>query len=170
MELLIFYPLAGLCVALALAVILNKSPVGSAVCLIGMMLGLAGIFVLLHAHFLAILQVLVYAGAIMVLFMFVIMLLNLKGEDTQAWKIRSRNTLLTALTALLVLAILLKFADIGLRAEFNNPQAIAEGFGTTAAVGKLLFTDFVLPFEVASILLLVAMIGAVVLAKTKFDR
>ena len=83
MELLIFYPLAIICIALALAVILNKSPVGSAVCLIGMMLGLAGIFVLLHAHFLAIIQVLVYAGAIMVLFMFVIMLLNLKGEDAR---------------------------------------------------------------------------------------
>ncbi len=83
MELLIFYPLAGTIVILALAVIFNKSPIGSAVCLIGMMLGLAGIFVVLHAHFLAILQVIIYAGAIMVLFMFVIMLLNLrKGESS----------------------------------------------------------------------------------------
>ena len=170
MELLIFYPLAAMCIALALAVVLNKSPVGSAVCLIGMMLGLAGIFVLLHAHFLAIIQVLVYAGAIMVLFMFVIMLLNLKGEDVLGWRIRSRNKLLTILTAILVLGILYKFGDVGSRAEFNAPQTLGADFGTTVEVGKLLFTDYVLPFEVVSILLLVAMIGAVVLAKTKFDR
>ena len=75
MELLIFYPLAIVSVVLALFVVFNKSPIGSAVCLIGMMLGLAGVFILLQAHFLAILQVIVYAGAIMVLFMFVIMLL-----------------------------------------------------------------------------------------------
>ncbi len=170
MELLIFYPLGAMCVALALAVILNKSPVGSAVCLIGMMLGLAGIFVLLHAHFLAIIQVLVYAGAIMVLFMFVIMLLNLKGDISLEWKTRSRNTLLISLTAILVLGILYKFNDVGGQAKFNAPQTLTEDFGTTAAVGKILFTDYVLPFEVASILLLVAMIGAVVLAKTKFDQ
>ena len=78
MELLIFYAIAAFCVVLALLVITNKSPIGSAICLIGMMLGLAGIFVLQRAHFMAVLQVLVYAGAIMVLFMFVIMLLNLK--------------------------------------------------------------------------------------------
>ena len=126
MELLIFYPLAAMCVALALAVILNKSPVGSAVCLIGMMLGLAGIFVLLHAHFLAIIQVLVYAGAIMVLFMFVIMLLNLKGEDTLKWGTRSRNKLLTTLTTIIVLGILYKFGDVGGRAEFNAPQTLGQ--------------------------------------------
>ena len=68
MELLIFYPIAGLCVSLALGVIFNNSPVGSAMCLIGMMLGLAGIFVLLQAHFIAVLQIIIYAGAIMVLF------------------------------------------------------------------------------------------------------
>ena len=170
MELLIFYPLAGICIGLALAVILNKSPIGSAGSLIGMMLGLAGIFVLLHAHFIAILQVLVYAGAIMVLFMFVIMLLNLKTEDTVEWKSRSRNTLWTVLTVVLALTSLCKFALVGSEVEFNSPQAISNEFGTTAAVGKLLFTDYVLPFEVASILLLVAMIGAVVLAKTKFDQ
>ena len=170
MELLIFYPLAALCVGLALGVILNQSPVGSAVSLIGMMLGLAAIFVLLQAHFIAILQVLVYAGAIMVLFMFVIMLLNLKTEDTIKWKSRSRNPLWTTLTIILALISLFKFGSVGNGLEFSTPQNLAKDFGTTAAVGELLFTDYVLPFEVASILLLVAMIGAVVLAKTKFNR
>ena len=99
MELLIFYPLAGLCVLFALGVVINKSPVGSAMSLIGMMLGLAGIFVLLQAHFIAILQIIIYAGAIMVLFMFVIMLLNLKGKgEDENWLSRDKNLLLTVLT------------------------------------------------------------------------
>ena len=91
MELLIFYPIAGLCIALALAVVLNRNPINSAMCLIGMMLGLAGIFALTQAHFIAILQIIIYAGAIMVLFMFVIMLLNLK-EDAGSWMARAFDT------------------------------------------------------------------------------
>ena len=81
MELLIFYPIAAVCIGLALAVVLNKNPINSAMCLIGMMLGLAAIFALTQAHFIAILQIIIYAGAIMVLFMFVIMLLNLKEDS-----------------------------------------------------------------------------------------
>ncbi len=168
MELLIFYPLAGSCVLLALGVIFNKSPIGSAVCLIGMMLGLAGIFVLQNAHFIAIIQILIYAGAIMVLFMFVIMLLNLSEADTE-WKVRDKNLLLSILTCILAVGILYKVIDVILSSDFDKPQALSETFGTTAQVGTTLFTDFVLPFEVASILLLVAMIGAVVLAKSKVD-
>ncbi|MGP0564465.1 NADH-quinone oxidoreductase subunit J family protein [Nitrospina sp. 32_T5] len=167
MELLIFYPLGGLCLLLALGVVFNNSPIGSAVSLIGMMLGLAGIFVLLQAHFLAILQVIIYAGAIMVLFMFVIMLLNLKQDLT--WKTRERNLFLSILTGLLVLGVLYKFIDLTLGTEFNNPAMVPDTFGTTEEVGTKLFTDYVLPFEVASILLLAAMVGAVVLAKSKLD-
>lgn len=168
MELLIFYPLALTCVILALFVVFNKNAIGSAVCLIGMMLGLAGVFVLLQAHFLAILQVIVYAGAIMVLFMFVIMLLNLKDDDS-TWKIRDRNVWLTSATGVLMLGVLYKFMDATWDAEFNSPAAVPESFGTVELVGTSLFTDFVLPFEVASILLLAAMVGAVVLAKSKVD-
>lgn len=168
MELLIFYPIAFLCVALALGVIANKSPIGSAICLIGMMLGLAAVFVLQQAHFIAILQIIIYAGAIMVLFMFVIMLLNLKGGDT-AWRGRTRNTLLSVLTGFLAVGILYKIIEITLATDFDSPQKVADSFGTAAQVGTFLFTDFVLPFEVASILLLAAMVGAVVLAKTKLD-
>lgn len=169
MELLIFYPLAGIIVMLALAVIFNKSPIGSAVCLIGMMLGLAGIFVLLHAHFLAILQVIIYAGAIMVLFMFVLMLLNLGKGEGAGWKIREGNVPLSALACVLTLGLLYKIIDVTNQARFDSAAEISETFGTTAVVGETLFTEFVLPFEVASILLLVAMIGAVVLAKSKVD-
>lgn len=168
MELLIFYPLGLLCIFLALLVVSNKNPVGSAVSLIGMMLGLAGLFVLLRAHFIAALQVLVYAGAIMVLFMFVIMLLNLKRDDA-SWKSRQRNFFLSTLTGVLITGILYKIIDIGFDAQFDTPKHLEENFGTTAEVGRFLFTDFVLPFEVASILLLAAMVGAVVLAKSKVD-
>ena len=168
MELLIFYPLAFVSIVLALLVVFNKNAIGSAVCLIGMMLGLAGVFVLLQAHFLAILQVIVYAGAIMVLFMFVIMLLNLKDDD-KGWKIRERNVWLTSGTGVLMIGVLYKFMDATTSSEFNNPAVVPENFGTVEVVGTALFTDFVLPFEVASILLLAAMVGAVVLAKSKVD-
>ncbi|MZH40995.1 MAG: NADH-quinone oxidoreductase subunit J, partial [Nitrospinae bacterium] len=156
MELLIFYPLAGLCVVLALGVVFNNSPVGSAISLIGMMLGLAGIFVLQQAHFIAILQIIIYAGAIMVLFMFVIMLLNLKKGDDKGWIAREQNLLLSVLTGLLAIGILYKISDIILGAEMGAPAILPDSFGTVAEVGETLFTDFVLPFEVASILLLAA--------------
>ena len=169
MELLIFYPIAGLCVALAFGVIFNTSPVGSAMCLIGMMLGLACIFVLLQAHFMAILQIIIYAGAIMVLFMFVIMLLNLKQAASDDWVARDKNRFISILTGVLAVGILYKIVDITFLADLNSPSELPDTFGTVATVGESLFTDFVLPFEVASLLLLAAMIGAVVLAKPKLD-
>ena len=169
MELLIFYPIAGLCMALALGVIFNTSPVGSAMCLIGMMLGLACIFVLLQAHFIAILQIIIYAGAIMVLFMFVIMLLNLKQAASADWVARDKNRFISILTGVLAVGILYKIIDIIFLADLNSPAELPDTFGTVATIGESLFTDFVLPFEVASLLLLAAMIGAVVLAKPKLD-
>ena len=170
MELLIFYPLSGLCVLFALGVIVNNSPINSAISLIGMMLGLAGIFVLLQAHFIAVLQIIIYAGAIMVLFMFVIMLLNLKGKgEDEKWQSRDKNILLNVLGGLLATGVLYKILDIITVGAFNSPALLPESCGTVREVGTILFTEFVLPFEVASILLLVAMIGAVVLAKSKVD-
>lgn len=169
MELLIFYPLALLTVLLALGVVFNNSPIGSAVALIGMMLALAGVFVLLQAHFIAVLQVIIYAGAIMVLFMFVIMLLNLKGDD-KAWRVRERNMFFSVMAGILMVGLLYKFIDYTSETHFAPPAEVAaETFGTTVQVGTVLFTDYVLPFEVASILLLAAMVGAVVLAKSKLD-
>jgi NADH-quinone oxidoreductase subunit J len=169
MELLIFYPLAGFCVALALGVVFNNSPVGSAISLIGMMLGLAGIFILQQAHFIAILQIIIYAGAIMVLFMFVIMLLNLKKGDDMGWIARENNLWLSVLSGLLVLGILYKFQEILFSVPMDSPAVLPDSFGTVANIGETLFTVYVLPFEVASILLLAAMVGAVVLAKSKLD-
>jgi NADH-quinone oxidoreductase subunit J len=153
---------------MALGVILAKTPVTSAMSLIAMMLALAGVFAQMHAHFIAILQVIIYAGAIMVLFMFVIMLLNLKSDDTE-WKARGQNTPLSVVAGVLGLVILGFIINIILTSKLESPQNITETFGTVAMVGEILFTKFVLPFEVASILLLTAMVGAVVLAKSKVD-
>ena len=169
MELLIFYPLAGFCVVMALGVIFNNSPVGSAISLIGMMLGLAGIFVLQQAHFIAIVQIIIYAGAIMVLFMFVIMLLNLKQGEDEDWASRDKNLPLSILTGFLAVGILYKITMVLFSVDMDTPASLPDSFGTVAVIGETLFTDFVLPFEVASILLLTAMVGAVVLAKTKLD-
>ena len=168
MELLIFYPIAALCIVLALAVVLNKNPINSAMSLIGMMLGLAAIFASMQAHFIAILQIIIYAGAIMVLFMFVIMLLNLK-EDAGSWMARDKNKLLNGLTAVLLVGGLYKIIDVLTQTDFKAAPAVEDSFGTVARIGEALFTDFVLPFEVASILLLAAMVGVVVLAKSKLD-
>ena len=168
MELLIFYPIAALCIALALAVVLNKNPINSAMSLIGMMLGLAAIFAFMQAHFIAILQIIIYAGAIMVLFMFVIMLLNLK-EDAGSWMARDKNKLLNGLTAVMLVGGLYKIIDVLTQTDFKAAPAVEDSFGTVARIGEALFTDFVLPFEVASILLLTAMVGVVVLAKNKLD-
>jgi len=169
MELLIFYPLAGFCVVMALGVIFNNSPVGSAIALIGMMLGLAGIFVLQQAHFIAIVQIIIYAGAIMVLFMFVIMLLNLKQGEDEDWASRDKNLPLSILTGFLAVGILYKITMVLFSVDMDTPASLPDSFGTVAVIGETLFTDFVLPFEVASILLLLAMVGAVVLAKSKLD-
>jgi len=168
MELLIFYPIAALCIALALAVVLNRNPINSAMSLIGMMLGLAAIFAFLQAHFIAILQIIIYAGAIMVLFMFVIMLLNLK-EDAGSWMARDKNKLLNGLTAVMLVGGLYKIIDVLTQTDFKAAPAVQDSFGTVARIGEALFTDFVLPFEVASILRLAAMVGVVVLAKSKLD-
>ena len=169
MELLIFYPLAGFCVVMALGVIFNNSPVGSAISLIGMMLGLAGIFVLQQAHFIAIVQIIIYAGAIMVLFMFVIMLLNLKQGENEGWASRDKNLPLSVLTGFLAVGILYKITMVLFSVDMDTPASLPDSFGTVAVIGETLLTDFVLPFEVASILLLLAMVGAVVLAKSKLD-
>jgi NADH-quinone oxidoreductase subunit J len=106
----------------------------------------------------------------MVLFMFVIMLLNLKGSGEGAsWRSRDKNLLLTVLSGLLVAGVLYKIIAVVESGNFDSPALRPETFGTVRQVGTILFTEFVLPFEVASILLLIAMIGAVVLAKNKVD-
>ena len=105
----------------------------------------------------------------MVLFMFVIMLLNLKEAASSDWVMRDKNLFISIMSGVLAVGILYKIVDVIFMTELNSPATLPDSFGTVATIGESLFTDFVLPFEVASLLLLAAMIGAVVLAKPKLD-
>ena len=166
-EHVLFGAFALLTVVSALLVIFARSPISSAMSLVATFFFLAGIYVLLWAHTVAVLQVLVYAGAIMVLFLFVIMLLNL-GEATTA---RPRVTLAgvaggvaaAGLLGVLVTAIW----RIPSSSAFTGQQAVSQGFGTLAVIGQTIFTRWLLPFEAVSLLLLVGMVGAVVVAKSR---
>lgn len=158
---LLFYICAALAVLAALNVILQRTPVYSALSLIVVLCALAVVYLLLGAEFMAVIQVIVYAGAIMVLFVFVIMLLNARPEAPS-----QRSRLARWLGAPLVAAFLVEML-VAIWQQFpaaRGPAAAAMDAGP-AAIGHLLFRNYVLPFEVTSILVLVAILGAVVLAK-----
>ena len=156
-----FWILGPLVVVAALGVIFSSSPVYSALSLVATLFLLAVYFLFLGAEVVAWLQVIVYAGAIMVLFLFVIMLLNLQREtDTGLRRARPFVWMAAAALGVQIWVLARGFTDAG-------DAELPEGFGTVAAVGRSLFTDFLLPFEITSILLLVAVVGAVVLAKRK---
>ena len=161
----LFFPLAALLIATALGVVMNRHPVRSALSLVATLFLLAVIFIFLDAHMVAALQVIVYAGAIMVLFLFVIMLLNLQRDPPQ---LRRRGWQLAAVLTASLFALGVVGAVRGPIASLPGPGQAAPlpaQFGTSAALGERLFTGFLLPFEITSLLLLVAVIGAVVLAK-----
>lgn len=168
-ETLLFYLFSAIAIGAALLTILNRNPVAAAVNLIVVMVSLAGLFALLNAHFVAVIQLLVYAGAVMVLFIFVIMLLNLKDGYSTGWISRDFNIPLTlAGVSIAVLGGIKLLAFVAqISTTPSSTQVIGEDFGTTKLVGKILYTEYLLPFEAASILLLAAIIGAVILAKKK---
>ena len=154
----------------ALLCITRKNPVGSALWLVVTLFALAALFVLLDAQFIAVLQILVYAGAIMVLFLFVIMLLNLGRPGPS--DIRGPAGLLTAVVLAGALLLLLRpISEAALPASIQLPpgtvRALQEHQGIVGAVANPLFDAYLIPFEIASVLLLAAIVGAVVLAKRK---
>ncbi|MEI6781211.1 MAG: NADH-quinone oxidoreductase subunit J [Verrucomicrobiota bacterium] len=158
----LFYTFAFLTLVFGFLVIANpfsRSPVTSAMFLVLTIVSLAGLFVLLHAFFLAAVQVLVYAGAVMVLFLFVIMMLDLKEEERR--KLKTLGVVGGVVSVGSILAIFLSsLLKVPLRAA---PSPAVEG--GTVELAKLLFTQYLLPFEIVSVLLLVAMIGVVLLSK-----
>lgn len=160
MEKALFLVFAGIAVAAALNLLLARQPIHSALSLIGVMGALAALYLMLGAEFIAAVQIIVYAGAIMVLFVFVIMLLN-AGEE-----VRTRRSSLARYLGLPLLALLgLQLALLILR-QYPPEHAVRFGtwVGTTEKIGRLLFYEFMLPFEATSVLILVAIMGAVVLA------
>ncbi len=170
-ETALFVILAVVTVVTAILVIVQRNPVNSAICLIFTFFSLAGIYLLLNAEFVAIIQVLVYAGAIMVLFLFVIMLLNLGKEQKRVHRNRLQKIVGVLLGAVLLFQIGMVFRSTllqhsfvdGTQGTFTAEKVAA--MGNTQVVARLLFTDFLLPFEITSVLLLVAIVGAIILAK-----
>ncbi|HNQ72304.1 MAG TPA: NADH-quinone oxidoreductase subunit J [Verrucomicrobiota bacterium] len=146
--------------ALVIANPFSRNPVTSAMFLVLTIISLAGLFVLLHAFFLAAVQVIVYAGAVMVLFLFVIMLLDLEEEERRKIKLAGLVAGLVSVGAIVVIFVRSLLAT---KPGSNLPSPTTEG--DTAALGKLLFTNYLLPFEIVSILLLVAMVGVILLSK-----
>ncbi|MCC6234411.1 MAG: NADH-quinone oxidoreductase subunit J [Verrucomicrobiales bacterium] len=155
----LFSALALLCGFLTVANPFTRSPVASALFLVLTMVWLAGLFVLLHAFFIAAVQILVYAGAVMVLFLFVIMLLDLREEERRRW-----NRFGVAAGLISVLGLLGITAVTLLRATPDG-TGDAQLEGATHALGLMLFRQYLLPFEIVSVLLLVAMLGVILLSK-----
>lgn len=165
----VFFLLAAVSVVSAVLMIVQRNPVNSALYLILNFFSLAALYLTLKAQFIAIVQVLVYTGAIMVLFVFVIMLLNL-GDDK---KLREHLTAKTYIAVALVLGLLgeLMFIFSKSRADDVTELAMNAGqMGTVESLGQVLYTKFLFPFEMTSFLLLTAIIGAVVLAKKKLKQ
>ena len=162
LEGLAFFVLAALTLVSGVLVISHRKAIISALALAFNLVSIAGMFLLLEAQFLAFLQVIVYAGAIMVLILFVIMLLNVQDEQ----RLLGSGIVQRALAPLLaaVLVALLFWTWSGTSSSF---PAAGAGYGTVESVGIELFRDFYYPFEAISLLLLVAMIGAVLLAKRR---
>ena len=162
-EIVLFWIFAVPLMISALGVVFARNPVHSAMSLVSAFFFLAGIYILLTAHLIAFLQIIVYAGAIMVLFLFVIMLLSLSDAELGFDRITAVKWV-GMLGGLGVFALVIR-AVSQLPAQGMRP--VGADFGTVRAVGKLLFTQYLLPFEATSVLLLVAIVGAVVVAKQK---
>ncbi len=160
---ILFYALSAFAVVSAVMVLVSKNPIHSVLCLILVFFAISGHYILLNAQFLAIVNIIVYAGAIMVLFLFVIMLMNIKLDSEPQKKmiikfigVLSGGSLLTLLVAL-----------VKQTSQLQGKQVLMkEGtIGLIHPLGKALFTDYVLPFEISSVLFLSAMVGAVIIGK-----
>src|SRR5262245_51344125 len=156
---LLFIIFAAMAVGCALAVVAQRNPLYSAISLIGVFISLACLYVTLAAPFIAAVQVIVYAGAIMVLVVFVIMLLNVEQEE------RGRNRLKFLVPTAVVLAAVLIAEVTFMLFSVENPTPAVSNVGLTGSIGAQLFTRYLLPFEITSILLLMAIVGAMTLAR-----
>jgi NADH-quinone oxidoreductase subunit J len=158
-HLILFLGFGAVCVAGAINLLAQTHPINSALSLIAVMAALAGEYLLLGAEFVAAVQVIVYAGAIMVLFVFTIMLLN-AGEEARTKG--SRVATLFGVPGILIASVLLGWTVL----RHSGTEAVAAGAlpGDPRTIGQLLFHDFLLPFEITSVLILIAIMGSVVLA------
>jgi len=160
----LFYLLAALAVGSALQVVLRKNPLHSSLALISTLIALALLFAQLGAGFLGTIQVLVYAGAIMVLFVFIIMLLNLAGGGGRELRAVPAKALGVVLLGAIVVSVISALGGAQMTSSWSSGETSA---GTIAAIGRSLFRGYVLPFEIAGLLILGAIIGTVVLARRR---
>ena len=170
---LAFFGFAGVAVLGSLLVILQRNPIYSVLALVAAFFGLSGLYVQLEAPFVAIVQIIIYAGAIMVLFLFVVMLLNVPREDAAEWDrthplYRPWPRRIGAVLAVLLIAelgwALWRTPSIG-----DGVGAQSAGISDVAQLGRVLFTDYMFAFEVTSILILASMMGAVILARRQSE-
>ena len=163
MLVLLFILFAGLAIGCAIALVAQRNPLYSAISLIGVFISLACLYVMLAAPFIAAVQVIVYAGAIMVLVVFVIMLLNVEQEERRRSRLGFLVPAAVVLAAVLVAeaAFIIWFVD---KSHATPTQNISDT-GLTSSIGSALFTKYLLPFEITSILLLMAIVGAMTLAR-----
>ncbi|MEK6300996.1 MAG: NADH-quinone oxidoreductase subunit J [Acidobacteriota bacterium] len=170
MEKVLFIVFAAIAVASALNILLQRNPLQGALSLIATLASLSAIYVTLHAQFLAAIQIVVYAGAIMVLFVFVIMLLNVPKDQPQIEKQKWLRYLAIPFAGLLMAEMFYVIRSVK---PITLPAMPADGagdaVGTVSSIGKALFTDYLLPFEVTSVLILMAVVGAMVLARREGD-
>jgi NADH-quinone oxidoreductase subunit J len=151
-----------ICVAGAINLLVQRHPINSALSLVVVMASLALVYLLLGAEFVAAVQVIVYAGAIMVLFVFVIMLLNAGAEERSRG---SKTALIVGVPGVIVLAGTIAWLLVNQSGHLGGVSIATSDFGETHAIARLLFRNFLLPFEVTSVLILIAIMGAVVLGK-----
>ncbi len=159
MHLILFLLFAGICLAGAINLLLQSHPISSALSLIVVMTSLAVLYLLLGAEFLAVAQVIVYAGAIMVLFTFVVMLLNAGREERTMGSHTARSVGFPAVVALLAI-----FSTVILKTPGLGVARLSDGITSTEDLSRVLFHELLLPFEVTSVLILIAILGAVALA------
>lgn len=165
MEPIIFWVVATIAVIASILVVTRRNPVYSALFMLVAFGAIAILFLQLSAPFIAAMHLMVYAGAIMVLFLFVIMLLNLREEEwTQEFGPGTKNIAgLFSFTLFLILGLVLAGTS------FSDPKTIDGNFGSVEAIGHTMFNHFILPFELLSLLIIVAIIGAVLLAKKEVE-
>ncbi|UVT15429.1 MAG: NADH-quinone oxidoreductase subunit J [Nitrospira sp.] len=163
---LFFGYFAGMIAITSILVVVLRNPVYSALSLLVMFFHVAGLFITLHAEFLAAVQIIVYAGAILVLYLFVVMLLNVKQDDRyhSQWRIAACVCVPLLIETVVLLSGGTGATDASRRVLQSEPHA-AIAVENTLAIGETLYSTYLFPFEVASLVLLVAMIGAIVLAK-----
>lgn len=163
----IFYICAALAVAGGLGVIGCKNPVHSALCMIGTMVSIAVIYLLQNAEFIFAVQLMVYAGAVMMLIIFVIFLLDVREEEKMRLRIRGVKVVSVAAGGLIFLALMVPVAGTLTGKMGTMTDAAIKSNGSVEMLAEELFTNYLLPFEVASLVLLVGLVGAVALAKKK---